>query len=219
MADFALIKNKIYSKGYYNVAKRLGVQFSIYRSADGNNPIKIGNFLFNQLISIDQDWTYKKAKKYGDPSWRFFPGNGLILQNFDYMVGPDNTYFISDVNSNERLNPILCVECNTIITVTRPTQPTGTGAVGYGGYLPATATTLLTSCPASVLEGTKGETNTLKLPLDTRSPYYKILLPYLGGIQLRISDLVSLPNGNRLVISSVELTGLGWRLQAGSVAA
>jgi hypothetical protein len=218
MVDFARIQQKIY-KGYGKAAIRLGTSHAIYRSTDGNNPIKIGNFLFNQLVGIDQDYTYKKAKKYGDPTWQFLPENALLLQNFDYMVNQGNTYFIIDVMPTDRLNPILCVECNTIITVTRPTQPTGTGAVGYGGYLPATATTLLTSCPASVLEGTKGETNTLKLPLDTRSPYYKILLPYLGGIQLRISDLVSLPNGNRLVISSVELTGLGWRLQAGSVAA
>jgi hypothetical protein len=219
MADFASIQNRIYY-GYGKAAQRLGTTHAVYRSADGNNPIQQANFIFNQLISVDQDLTYKKAQKYNDPVWQFLPANGLLLQNFDYFVSPSGiNYFITDIVPDDRLTPPTCVECNEVITITRPTQPTGKGAVGYGGYLPGTAEVLLTSCPASVLEGFRGEANALKMPLDTRSPYYKILLPYLGDITLRISDLISLSDGTRLVISSVELADMGWRLQAGSVVA
>jgi hypothetical protein len=220
MADFARIQNRIYTKGYEKSAIHLGTEHTIYRSTDGIDPLKDDNLFGTRLISVDQNYKYTTTKKYGDSVWQFLMTDGLTLRNYDYFVSPSGTiYFIADIAPDNRLNPPLCVECNKIITITRPTQPTGIGAVDYGAYLPSTATELLVSCPASVLEGTKGEANAVKFPLDTRSPYYEILLPYLGGVNLRIGDFIADQNDYRLVISSVELTGLGWRLQAGSVAA
>lgn len=216
MVDFARIQNRIYY-GYGKAAIRLGTTHTIYRSSNGINPIQSGNIITSMLIGIDYDYTYKKAKKYGTPVWQFLAENGLSLLQYDYLVSNTTTYFIIDVIPTDRLDPPLCVECNDTLTITRPTQPTGDGAVGYGGYSPATAETLLVNCPASLLEGKRGDSNSLKLPLDTRLPSYKVLLPYLGGINLRIGDFISSTTNNRLVISSVELSGLGWRLDATSV--
>jgi hypothetical protein len=84
----------------------------------------------------------------------------------------------------------------------------------YEGNTPDTQTPLATGWYASVLQGTKGEKNEVGLPGDVRNPWWLILLPQIPGVTLRTSDLVSDDIGRRYVISSAELTDLGWRLTA-----
>ena len=88
------------------------------------------------------------------------------------------------------------------------------GQIGYGGDTPQTEALLMQNWPASVLQGTKGEQNDAKLPGDVRTPWWAILMPDYNGILLRTSDILKDELGRRYIISSAELTDMGWRLTA-----
>lgn len=213
MTNSARIQDRIYY-GYGKGAARLGTTYTIYRSPNAINPIQDANIIGTLLLSANVSWTYSQANKYGNAVWQLLV-DGRELQPFDYLMGKQ-TFFVAGMQS---LLPILGVDCNRTLTIKRPTQPTGTGKgiVGYSGYDPATATTLMENCPASVLSDSRGETNPNKLPLDTKVPRLKVLLPALPGISLRIGDIILDDRGVHSAISGVELTELGWRLNIGSV--
>jgi hypothetical protein len=221
MVDFARVQNRIYY-GYGKAAIRLGTAHAIYRSTDGNNPIKLANFLFNKLISVDQDFKYTNPKKYGDPVWQFLPQDGLLLQNFDYMVSPSGiNYFIVDIKPDDRLSPPLCVECNTIISINRPSnlanntlQP---GANTYQEYpLKADQTPIIVDCPVSIIQYTRFEPNTMKLPTSVKLPMYQITIPEFDNIIYKSGDTITDSNGRRFSVISAERTkkSLGFRIYA-----
>lgn len=213
MVNFARIQNKIY-KGYGKAAERLGSTHAIYRSASAINPIQNPNLIGNQLISVDQDFTYVKARKYGDPTWQFMAEDGLSLQKFDFMVNSQNTYYIVDIKPVERLNPPICVECNTTLTITRPYDALIPGNNPPVSYQIGSAQALYTNCPASLIEGSRGDNQNMKLPTSVRMPLYKILLPFLGNVELKSGDIIQDAKNIRYALTSIELTGLGYRLQA-----
>jgi hypothetical protein len=63
-----------------------------------------------------------------------------------------------------------------------------------------------------VLQGTKGEKGGVALPGDVRDAWWAILLPFVPGVVLRSGDLISDDLSRRYIISSAELTDLGWRI-------
>jgi hypothetical protein len=209
MVTAAYVQGKIYY-GYGKAAQKIGVPYSIYRASSGINPISLPNFQGTAYLSANVEWTYMRANKYGNAVWQLII-DGRLTQTFDYLVGNGITYFIC---SMQALLPINGVECNRIVTITRPTVPLTPGENGYGG-LPGGAT-LMQACPCSILAGGRMEANKNALPLDTRSPSYQILIPALPGVELRIGDIVDDDRGVRLALTSCELTDLGYRLLANS---
>lgn len=220
MADFAKIRSKIYY-GYGKAAQRLGANFDIYRPPNGLNPLAQTNFLDTRKVSIDQDWTYKKTKKYGDPTWQFLPIDGLTLQNFDYMVGPDNTYFIVDIASNERLNPIITVECNATITLYKNISTRSNGTNPYQAYDPFTGQKLLENCPVSLLQHNKTDPTGMKLPTSVKLPFYQIIAPDFDSIVIKTGDVIEDDKGRRLSVINAEKTkkSLGFRILASELGA
>lgn len=217
MANFARIQNRIYY-GYGKAAQRLGTAHAVYRSADGNNPIQPANFLFNQLISIDQNYKYTSAKKYGDPVWQFLPENGLVLQNYDYLVSPNGiNYFIVDIVPDDRLNPPTLVECNAIITISDPSNaPLTPGKNTYQAFNQETSPKILINCPASILQYTRMDSSNMKLPTSVRLPMYSILLPDFDGVNIKTGALIVDDSGRRLSVITCEQTKktLGLRILA-----
>ena len=209
--DAATLQNRIY-KGYGKAALRLGYMTDIYRPVNGTNPMQQGNKIASINASFNaEDMTYGKPNKYGKATW-YGLFDGTLTQVGDYLVNEqDGTFFIA---AQQTALPILLVSCNRTINVLRPQQQTGVGAVGYGGNTDATETALMTAWPASVLQGTKGEKGDVSLPGDVRNPWWAILLPHYAGVTLRSADIVTDDLGRRYVISSAELTDLGWRLTA-----
>jgi hypothetical protein len=164
----------------------------------------------NLFVSLNaEDMKYIKPNKYGKPTW-YALFDAKNSQVGDYFVGPAGTFFIAAM---QLLLSILVVECNRVVTVFRPQVQGGVGAVDYSGTTDENMTPIMTDWPCSILQGTKGEKNESGLPGDVRSPWWTILLPY-GGVQILPDDIITDDQGLRYVVSSQELTDLGYRITA-----
>lgn len=208
--DATTLQSKIY-KGYAAAAQRVGHVYQQYRPSSAINPISVGSLVGSRNASFNaEDMTYGKPNKYGKATW-YALLDGTLTQPGDYFVGEDGTYFIAGM---QPLLPILAVSCDRIVNVFRPQQQTGAGLNPYGGTVDQNQTELLTQWPASVLQGTKGEKDGAVLPGDVRLPWWQILLPAFPGVLLRSADILTDDIDRRYVISSPELTELGWRITA-----
>lgn len=211
--DAATLQSRIYS-GYAKAASRVGFSADQYRPTSASNPTAINNKLRSLPASFNaEDMTYGKPNKYGKATW-YGLFDGSLTQVGDYLVNTqDGAFFIA---AQQTALPILLVNCNRTITVKRPQQQTGVGAVGYGGDTDANETALMTAWPASVLQGSKADKSDL-LPGDYRSREWAVLLPHYAGVTLRTDDIITDDLARRFVIASAELTDLGWRLLAAQV--
>lgn len=209
--DAATLQERIY-RGYARAAQRIGYMADLYRPTSAHYPLASINKLRSIPASYNpEDMKYGKPNKYGHPTW-FGLFDGSLTQVGDYLTNAqDGTYFIA---AQPTSLPILLVQTNRTINVMRPQQQAGLGAVGYGGDTDSNETSLMTAWPASVLEGSKGDKGEISLPGDTRAPWWSILLPHWPGVSLRSGDIVTDDLARRYVISSAELTDLGWRITA-----
>ena len=208
--DGAKIQQKVY-RGYAIAANKIGFPHSQYRpvSADLTGLAPISTTLLASFNA--EDMTYGKPNKYAKPTW-YAIVDGTQTQVGDYLVGAAGTFFIA---AQQPLLPILAVECNRTLSFARPQAQSDVGAVtNYEGNTPDTQTPLATGWFASVLQGTKGEKNEVGLPGDVRTPWWAILLPAIPGVTLQSSDLMFDDLGRRYILSSVELTDLGYRCTA-----
>lgn len=208
------IQRKIYF-GYKKAATFIGRPFTLYRPSDSTNPVSMENIAASDvMLSVSQETTFMKPNKYGNAVWQaLFDGN--LAKVGDYLSNGKETFFVMAM---PRTLPITVIECNAVITVVRPTQPTGRGAVGYGGEIKGTEAVLMENWPASQLQGTKWQSNLTGLPGDERSPYWIFLLPYLPGVDIRTSDIIMFGR-HRAVVSTFECSSVGWRINAGFVGA
>ena len=206
----AALQAKLWA-GYNKAALRLGSSYTQYRPTATTAAIVSGNVVRTMTAAFDVDpgFSFKAPSKYTNPIF-YALLDGSLVQPSDYFVGVDGTFFVAGMQS---LVPILCVQCNVSLTIARPPGNTGYGSQGYGGLIPGAGTPVVTSWPASVLQGTKGEKGDTNLPGDVRMPWYAAKLPNLpGGALRKTADDAVDSTGARYKVSSAELTGLGWRL-------
>src|ERR1700760_550090 len=123
-------------RGYARSAMILGDCYAFYRPSDGDTPTAWGsaNGLANQILSQSvslnaEDMKYSKPNKYGKPTW-YAVMDGSDLQPGDYLIGPQGTFFIAAL---QPLLPILVVECNRVVSISRVTAQATVGAGEYGG--------------------------------------------------------------------------------------
>jgi hypothetical protein len=201
---------KVY-RGYSIAASKIGTAYTQYRpvSADLTGLAPISTSLLASFNS--EDMTYSRPNKYAKPTW-YALVDGTQTQVGDYLIGAAGTFFIA---AQQPLLPILAVECNRVLSFARPQTQAQFGAVtNYEGNTPDTQTPLAAGWHASVLQGTKGEKNDVGLPGDVRNAWWAILLPAIPGVILQSGDLVTDDIDRRYVLSSVELTDLGYRCTA-----
>lgn len=206
---------KVY-KGLAIAAKHVGQPCSIYRPVQSSMRAALDPANYRERIdaSFAADYSYSKPVKYATATWTAVI-DGRHTQPGDYIVGPradmSDIYFIAQ---QTMMLPILAVKCNRTLTVKRASNTDSFGySPAYRGDDVRFESLILTGFPASVLEGTKGEKGDANLPEDIRLPWWRIMLPYCG-IQIQTMDLLYDDLGNRYIVSSTELTELGWRITA-----
>lgn len=223
MVNATYIQEKIYY-GYDKAATRLGYNYYIYRATNGIDPISPANLVGEVFVSPNVNWAYDKFNKYGNTVWQLVH-DGRKTNVFDYlMIVPgqgsgnipaptEQTFFIG---AQQLLLPILGVECNRKVKITRPTAPFSPDR-GYGGYTPVETELLMQNVPCSQLISThSGRPNSFNFPLDSKWPRFQLLIPKLPNVELRTGDLVDDDRGVRFVVTGVELTDLGYRVNVDS---
>jgi len=207
--DGATIQNRVYF-GYAKAAQRIGLAYDLYRPLSPTAPManKVGTLM--AALDSGPGYQFKAPNEYGDPTW-FALINDATTQPGDYLVGPGGTYFVA---GKQFLLPVIVVECNRIVHLSRiPAQ----AAVGVGAYstgAPAAAADVLTGWPASILLGGRGESTGTGLPSASKNVGWKILLPPSVTQTVNAGDLIIDDLQRRYVVQGAEYTDLGWRISA-----
>ena len=144
--DGATLQGKIY-KGYAMAAGKIGVAHTQYRPLSPTAPL--ANQIGSVLAHFRVDNKFAKPNLYGKALWLAYL-DGRVTQVGDYLIGPSGTFFIA---AQQALLPILVVNCNHTITLSRVAAPTGVGGLGYNADIPASETAYMTGWPASILKG------------------------------------------------------------------
>ena len=129
-------------------------------------------------------------------------------------IDNDHTYFVQSLQFDL---PPTVVQCNNVVSILRPVQPTGAGDLGYVGYTAATAELIMSDMPCSTLLESGGKQAATDLPTDTNEPNWIVLLPNLGNVNVLIGDIITDQTNQDYVIYNNELTDLGWRIRASQV--
>jgi hypothetical protein len=206
--DGTKLQAKIY-KGYGQAAKRIGFDYQQFRATSASNPL-MSTALQTLPASFTTNFNYSAPNKYGQATWLGL-FDARTFQPGDFLVGHQGTFFVAAMQDTL---PIYCVQTNRVVSVLRVGMDPGVGLGGWAGDTPASEAPLMQGWPASVLQGTKGEANPANLPGDVRTPWWAILMPAWPGIVLRTSDIIRDELGRKYVISSAELTDMGWRCTA-----
>lgn len=214
-------------KGYAKVACKQGLLSGIYRPDNAQSPFanKVGNI----FVVYTNSYGFAKPDRFG-VSTMFGVFDGSLVRQGDYLVTPpfDDTrtdplrsfsntgdpqfhdvFYIASIDLNA---PCLLVETHRTISVSRVIQSTSKGFIG--NISAVNETVLLSGWRASILQGTKGEKNATELPMDVRLPWWTITLPSYAGVVIKEGDIIRDDLGRKYLVSSPELTQLGWRITA-----
>lgn len=185
------------------------------------DPLRPANRILRLTAAFNaEDPKFRGAADYGKPVW-YGVFDSAYTRPGDYLVeqASARTWFIA---AQPHLLPIVCVLTGRVVSIFRPAAPGLPGANGYGGLNRRDLRPLLRNWRASVLAGGAGEREPARLPADVRVGGYKVLLPASAKVgmpdrrelqdTLRADDLMTDDLGRNYVISSAELTDLGWRL-------
>jgi len=207
--DAAKLRNKVYI-GYGKAAQRIGYVAQQFRATSAFNPLQTTP-LQSLNASLTTNFNYSAPNKYGQATWLgVFDGRQFVVGDF-LSNAEDGVFFVAAMQTTL---PIYCVQCNRTISVLRTSQEDAGGVIGYGGTTAENEVALMTGWPASILNGTKGEKSPVNLPADAKTPWYLLLFPSYGDIILRTSDVITDDIGRRYIVSSAELTDMGWRVTA-----
>lgn len=225
--DATRIHAKIYA-GRGKAALRLGLLFDVMRPVTAADPFtnKVNqiNAAFNNT-----DNKYLKANHPGSPLW-YGDLDGRQTLAGDYLVGADSTYFIA---AQQQLLPIICVECNRTVRMTRPVVPVPESAsdnvsvLPYSGLCQSDEESVdalgtrpgkglpAIGWPASVLFGKGKLRNGDALKAGTSEQLgWQIMLPVSVPLVFHPGDVLVDDLGNMFSVSGAELSDTGWRMQA-----
>lgn len=214
--DAATIQAKIYA-GRAKAAQRIGLDCNQFRPLSATAPL--GNQVGALKAAFNSgDNTYRAPNLPGDAIW-YGDLDGRLTQPGDYLVrvADGQTYYIA---AQQQLLPIVVIECNRTVKITRQQAQTSVGAVGYGGNVPSQEVDVLGApgafWPASILFGGKSQQG-VGLPAGVKNIGWRILLPPSVPITIKAGDIVTDDLGRRYAIDGAELTDFGWRINAQEV--
>jgi hypothetical protein len=225
------IHAKIYA-GRGKAALRLGVSYDVWRPAQAADPFT------NQIATIKAafnsgDNTYKMPNMPGEAYW-FADIDGRLTKAGDYLTHAEDPTNIKFIAGQQLLLPIVAVDCNRSVRLSRPVAPSGAaavGAMGYSGLCDSAAESVdmlgtsekvtggkMIGWPCSILVGKGSLKNSAALPAGTRNQMgWLILLPPSIPIVVNVGDRITDDLGRLYVVDQAEQTDLGWRIYATEV--
>lgn len=214
--DAARLQEKVYS-GYAKSAQRIGYAFTIYRPNGATNPVVGGNVVGSPINAAftprgsggSSGFNFSLTSDYIKPLFHgLFDGTGVNVG--DYLVNADHgTYFVI---AKPDLAPILCVQCNNTVSLSRATESSSPGVQTYIGATTSTISPVMTSFPASVIYDARGKNTGAQLPMDDVNPYFNVLIPAISGVDVRSSDIFVDADQRRYTVTASEHSPLGWRI-------
>ena len=206
--DESCLQDRI-SWGLNVAARSIGTPTDAYRPSDASEPLRPTNrFLRLRAAFRNVHGGFERPNTYDHPLW-----TGIFYSSYtrvgDYLVQQSGTWFIA---AQQTLMPVLCVRADRIVSFARPAAQTASGVNTYGGVTAATNTPLLTNWPASVRTASLAGIPSANLPGDSSVSHWTVLLPAQPDVVLLVADLMTDDLGRNAVVSSAELTDLGWRL-------
>lgn len=218
--DGATINAKIYA-GRAKAALRLGLDCRVYRPLTAAAPM--GNNVATLKASFNSgDNSYRNPNLPGDAIW-YADLDGTQTRPGDYLVrvSDGQTYYIAAM---QPLLPIVCVDCNASVQLSRQAAQSGVGTVGYGGMVDSASVAVLgtsgaplTYWPASILMKGSGSYRGAGLPSGVRPGGWRMLLPPSVPVPIIAGDIATDDRGRRFTVDGAELTDLGWRLDVSEV--
>jgi len=221
------INAKIYA-GRGKVALRLGSSNVVYR------PFKASNPLTNPIATISASFNsgdnkYAMPNMPGDPIW-FGDFDARITQAGDYLVRSSDATNIKYIASQQPLLPIIVIECNRSIMLSRSnintgiSEPTKIGAMPYVGvsvllsvdvFGTSAASGGFIGWPCSIIQGKGGSRVQGALPTSSLSLFgWSIMLPSSIPEIIRAGDVLTDDLNRNYSVSGAELTDIGWRIAA-----
>ena len=200
------------NRGLARVAAVLGSGFLQYRPSSAFDPVLAGSSIGTLpcIFDYNPNLSLQTPTPPGHPFVHLIGDPGQVQAN-DYLVGPE-TYLVSRV---EALRPAWCVLCNKILNILDTAQTTVAGTNTYGGVTSANNTLLARGWPMSVLAKTRGEQDVTKLPSDTRSAFYEVMMPVVPGLILGLGLCLQDNSGQLYDVMSWETTAYGCKLIVG----
>ena len=210
--DGTTIQARVYS-GYAKAASVIGQVFNLFRPLAFDAPL--GNQVGTIKAALDSgaEYNFKKPNEYGDPTW-FALINDATTQTGDYIQNASGAYFIA---GKQFLLPVIVVECNRSVRISRQVTSSAVGAVGYSGTTASNEVNILGAAnalwPASILFGGKSQSS-MGLPAGAKQTGWRVLLPpsVPSTVLISASDIITDDLGRRYLIDGAELTDLGWRI-------
>ena len=95
------------------------------------------------------------------------------------------------------------------IAITRPTHPSGVGAVAYGGQVPSGETPVISGLPASIQLSKSGGKG-MDLPGDSKDTMWRIFFMAPNGT-VKEQDVITDDLGERYQVSGAYWNSLGYR--------
>ncbi|WP_428394149.1 hypothetical protein [Lichenicoccus sp.] len=210
MVDQATVQVHV-AGGLGKAASILGAELAQYRPTAPMDPLAAGNSMGGVFCAVDNPGLAFASPVPPDHPFSILLADPRRLLVGDYLVGED-TYFVSRI---QPLQPAWCVLCNMTLDILDTTQPTSAGTNAYGGVTSGTNTLLARGWPMSVLSKTRGETDVTKLPSDTRSAFFQILLPAIPGLQIGYGLCLQDAALRIYDIMNYQLTDYGYKLLVG----
>lgn len=202
--------DRLTARGLGQAASRIGAPFVLYRPIGTGSPLA-GAALASINLAYTQDtsFAFRTALLPDKPIVQLLC-DPSSLQAGDYLVGKE-TLFVLRVDPARPASGVLC---NGTLSVLQPATATQPGTNAYGGFASTAATALATGWPASVLLRSKTEADPTRLPSDTRSAYYAVLLPDVGGITITPGMRLLDAGGNIYQIVGTQHSAFGWSISA-----
>jgi len=199
--DGATIQDRL-SKAWGIVAVQTGQPFIVYKPCNNASPVAS----CNRIIKINASFSAGGAGPpgvlgYGGVLWRGTFDSHYTNPGY-YLAGRDSTFFVA---SQCPLRPVQCIRTTDVVTITR-TAMTPPGA--YSGFVAELAEKLIVAWPACLTPNAAHIGGALP---EARFGNWTAYLPVLPAAP-RAADVVTDLQGRFFIVSSAQVTSMGWRL-------